>query len=68
MTTASGATEFALAVYAHLRERHGNVVFSPFSLRMALRVALLGARAETAAEMRTALHVTPAEESPDTPD
>lgn len=36
----------------------GNVVFSPVSIAAALRMALLGARGETAAELARALHLS----------
>jgi serpin B len=54
---ADGSDGFALAMYALLRERSGNVVFSPFSVRLALQVALAGARGDTATQMRAALRL-----------
>jgi serpin B len=39
-------------------EDPGNMVFSPASVAAALRMALLGARGETAAELARALHLT----------
>jgi serpin B len=68
MTQGSGtqhtdaSTGFALAMYALLRERGGNVVFSPFSVQLALQVALAGARGETAAQMRAVLRLDSAED------
>ena len=53
----AGSHEFALALCAQLHARGGNVVFSPFSVRTAARMALAGARTDTAAQMSAALHV-----------
>ena len=58
--------DFALALYTQLRGRGGNVVFSPFSVRTAARMALVGARGDTAAQMRAALRVTADEETSET--
>ena len=55
--------EFALAVYAKLRQQPGNLFFSPFSIRTALAMTQAGARAETAAQMREALCISSSEET-----
>jgi serpin B len=47
---------FAFGLYAHLRRRTGNLIFSPFSIRTALAITYAGARGETAEEIRAALH------------
>jgi serpin B len=47
--------DFAVALYGQLRQRPGNLFFSPLSVRAALAMALAGARGETAAEMSKAL-------------
>ncbi len=52
---AEGNDEFALALYGSLRQRPGNLFFSPFSVRTALGMTYAGARGETAGEMREAL-------------
>ena len=48
---------FGVDLYRVLGARGGNVVFSPASIAAALRMALLGARRETAAQLATALHL-----------
>ena len=55
--------EFALAMYGLLRQRPGNLTFSPFSIRAALGMTQAGARGETAAQMREALCVTSPDET-----
>lgn len=47
--------EFALAIYERLRQRPGNLFFSPFSIRTALCMTQAGARGETAEQMVKAL-------------
>jgi serpin B len=47
--------DFALAMYGQLRQRPGNLFFSPFSIRTALAMTYAGARGETAAQMSGAL-------------
>jgi serpin B len=51
---------FGTDVYRKLTPR-GNVVFSPASIAAALRMALVGARGETAAELAHALHLPDAD-------
>ena len=50
--------DFALAIYEQLRQRPGNLFFSPFSIRTGLSMTQAGARGETAAQMREALHIS----------
>lgn len=50
--------DFALAMYGRLRQRPGNLFFSPFSIRTALSMTQAGARGETAAEMIKALRIS----------
>ena len=50
-----GSIRFALALYEHLRQRPGNLCFSPYSIRAALGMALVGARGDTAEQMAAAL-------------
>ena len=47
---------FSLALYGLLRQRPGNVFFSPFSVRTALGMTQGGARGETAVQMSEALY------------
>jgi serpin B len=48
---------FGADLYRLLAAGGGNMVFSPASVAAALRMALLGARGETAAQMAAALHL-----------
>jgi serpin B len=49
------SVRFSLALYDHLRRRPGNLCFSPYSIRAALGMALVGARGDTAEQMAAAL-------------
>jgi serpin B len=53
---ASGDEAFGADLYGRLA-RHGNLVFSPASIATALRLVLLGARGDTAAQIAAALHL-----------
>jgi serpin B len=53
----SGNNAFALALYAQLEGRKGNLFFSPFSISSALAMTYSGARGETAAQMAEVLHL-----------
>jgi serpin B len=54
--------DFALALYGRLRQRPGNLFFSPFSIRTALGMTCAGARGETAVQMREALRCSSSDE------
>ena len=54
---------FAVALYDQLRRAHGNLCFSPFSIRTALGMTYAGARSETAAEMGRTLDLPPSDEA-----
>jgi serpin B len=56
---------FGVDLYRVLGARGGNMVFSPASIAAALRMALLGARGETAAQLATALHLARPQDSAD---
>ncbi|MBV9379449.1 MAG: serpin family protein [Streptosporangiaceae bacterium] len=56
---------FGTDLYRRLSAGAGNVVFSPASIAAALRMALCGARGETAAELAAALHLNGPEEAPE---
>jgi serpin B len=60
---AEDSNDFALAMYAQLRLRPGNLFFSPFSVRTALCMTQAGARGETAAQMRKALSISASDET-----
>ena len=56
---------FGVDLYRVLGARDGNMVFSPASIAAALRMALLGARGETAAQIAAALHLASPQDSAD---
>ncbi|HUB26562.1 MAG TPA: serpin family protein [Tepidisphaeraceae bacterium] len=49
---------FAIDLYSHLAATPGNLFFSPYSISSALAGAYAGARGQTAAQMRHAMHFT----------
>lgn len=53
----------AVAMYGPLRQQAGNICFSPFSIRMALGMALAGARGETASQMEAMLRIASSDEA-----
>src|SRR3984957_2368120 len=53
-----GNNAFAFALYGQLRNRNGNLFFSPESISTALAMAYAGARGNTASEMAKTLHFT----------
>ena len=55
--------DFALAMYEQLRQRPGNLFFSPFGIRAALGMAEAGAKGETALQMREALQISSSDET-----
>ena len=56
-STVKGNNAFALDLYGRLsQEQEGNLFFSPYSISTALAMTYAGARGDTAAEMKTALH------------
>jgi serpin B len=62
-TFAQDNNDFALAMYGKLRQKPGNLFFSPFSIRAGLAMAQAGARDETAVEMREALSSSSSDEA-----
>lgn len=54
----TGNTAFAADLYAKLRERDGNIFFSPYSISTALAMTYAGARGNTATQMAATLHFT----------
>ena len=60
------SNEFAVGLYRELARQPGNLHFSPFSVRMALGMALAGARGKTATEIRSVLHVPASDGGPAT--
>ena len=61
---AEGNNDFALAMYRRLRERPGNLFFSPLSIRTALGMTHAGAKGDTAAQMGQALCFPASDEAP----
>jgi serpin B len=57
-TVVEGNNAFAFALYGQLRNRNGNLFFSPESISTALAMAYAGARGSTASEMAKTLHFT----------
>jgi serine protease inhibitor len=53
---ANGTNNFALDLYAKLKDQDGNLAFSPYSVSSALAMTYAGARGETAKQMATVLH------------
>jgi len=51
-----GNNEFALALFARLRENQGNLFFSPYSISTALAMTYAGARGDTETQMAKVLH------------
>ena len=51
-----GNNDFALELYAQLRDQQGNLFLSPYSISTALAMTYAGARGRTEAEMAMALH------------
>lgn len=57
-----GNTAFAVDLYHRLRDKPGNLFFSPTSISTALAMTYAGARGETAVQMAHTLHFTLPEE------
>ena len=56
-TVVDGNNTFALDLYQKLKDRPGNVFFSPFNISTALAMTSAGARGETEMEMTNVLHL-----------
>ena len=55
---ASGNTAFAFDLYRQLRAQDGNLIFSPYSISVALAMTYAGANGNTAQQMADTLHFT----------
>lgn len=53
-----GDNEFAFSLYQALRDNTGNVLYSPFSVSMALAMTYAGAKGTTATQMADTMHYT----------
>jgi len=62
---AADNNEFSVMLYGQLRQRPGNLFFSPFSIRTALGMTHAGARGETAMQMQKVLCISSSDEAPD---
>jgi serpin B len=62
-TLVTDNTAFALDFYQQIRDSEGNLIFSPFSLSVALTMALAGAEGSTQAGMADALNLSLPEET-----
>ena len=60
------SNDFAVALYRELAREPGNLHFSPFSIRLALGMALAGARGRTANQIRSVLQVPASDDGPAT--
>lgn len=56
-TVVNGNNTFALDLYQKLKDRPGNLFFSPFSVSTALAMTSAGARGQTETEMTNVLHL-----------
>jgi serpin B len=56
-TVVDGNTAFAVDLYQKLKDRPGNLFFSPFSISTALAMTSAGARGQTEMEMTNVLHL-----------
>ena len=52
----NGNNAFALDLYQSLRTKDGNLIYSPYSISLALAMTYAGARGETESQMASALH------------
>src|SRR5262249_51968823 len=57
-----GNNAFAFDLYGRLREKDGNLFFSPYSIEAALGMTSAGARGRTLEEMEKTLHYPPQEQ------
>lgn len=55
---AAGNSAFAFDLYQVLREKGGNLFYSPYSISLALAMTYAGARGETEQQMASTLHFT----------
>jgi serpin B len=53
----SGNNQFALELFAKIRQEEGNLICSPFSVSTALAMTAAGARGKTAEQMQNVLHL-----------
>jgi serpin B len=56
-TLVDGNNAFALDMYQSLRSQDSNLIFSPYSISLALAMTYAGARSETESQMAQTLHI-----------
>jgi serpin B len=56
---AAGINRFGLDLYPHAGDPNTNLIFSPYSIHLALDIAAAGARGNTLSQMQSVLHLTP---------
>ncbi|HET9913503.1 MAG TPA: serpin family protein [Anaerolineales bacterium] len=56
---ADGNNAFALDLYQSLRSQDGNLIYSPYSISIALAMTYAGARGETESQMAQTMHYLP---------
>jgi len=59
-----GNNKFALELYGKLRDREGNLFFSPYSISTALAMTYAGAQGETESQMAKVLHFPTRQDGP----
>ncbi|MCX5638254.1 MAG: serpin family protein [Planctomycetota bacterium] len=59
-----GNNKFALELYGKLRDREGNLFFSPYSISTALAMTYAGAKGETESQMAKVLHFPTRQDGP----
>jgi serpin B len=57
-SVAAGNTRFAFGLYEVVREKDGNVLFSPYSITLAMAMIRVGAQGETERQLAEGLHFT----------
>ncbi len=57
-SVASAANAFALQIYERMRNREGNLVFSPYGISSSLALAYAGSRGTTKVQMEDVLHLS----------
>src|SRR5207249_12233701 len=62
LSVAAATNAFAVDLYRHWTKKNANLVFSPYSISLALAMTEAGAKGETADELRHGLHLALADD------